>query len=72
MERVLREGAFLGETHIVTGAAHGIGHAVAMILAAHGTQVALVDLYPERLADPRISGYTTGQVVQANGGMYPA
>jgi NADP-dependent 3-hydroxy acid dehydrogenase YdfG len=55
MERVLREGAFLGETHIVTGAAEGIGHAVATALS-----------------EPRISGYTTGQVVQASGGMYLA
>lgn len=43
-ERVLREGAFEGETHIVTGAGQGIGHAVAGMLAAHGAQVVLVDI----------------------------
>jgi 3-oxoacyl-[acyl-carrier protein] reductase len=53
MERVLREGAFRGETHVVTGAAQGIGHAVARALAAHGACVALVDLDPARVAEAR-------------------
>ena len=44
MARVLREGAFEGETHIVTGAAQGIGNAVATALAEHGAQVVIVDL----------------------------
>lgn len=43
-KRVLREGAFEGQTHIVTGAAQGIGRAVATALALHGAQVLLVDL----------------------------
>jgi 3-oxoacyl-[acyl-carrier protein] reductase len=51
MERLLRDGAFEGETHIVTGAAQGIGNAVARCLARHGAQVALVDLDPGRLAE---------------------
>ncbi len=51
MERVLREGAFDGETHIVTGAAQGIGNAVARALAAHGARVVLVDLDPARLEE---------------------
>ena len=42
MTRVLREGAFEGETHIVTGAGQGIGNAVATALAEHGAQVVLV------------------------------
>ena len=46
MEPVLREGAFRGETHIVIGAAHGIGNRVAAALATHGARVALVDLDP--------------------------
>jgi len=50
MQRVLRDGAFEGESHIVTGAAQGIGNAVARVLAAHGAQVTLVDLDPGRLA----------------------
>ncbi len=49
MARVLRDGAFEGETHIVTGAAQGIGNAVATMLAEHGAQVVLVDLDPARL-----------------------
>lgn len=49
MERVLREGAFMGETHLVTGAGQGIGECVARALAAHGAQVVLVDLAEERL-----------------------
>ena len=44
MARVLRDGAFTGETHIVTGSAQGIGFAVATMLAEHGAQVVLVDL----------------------------
>jgi len=51
MARVLRDGAFEGETHIVTGAAQGIGNAVATALAEHGAQVVLVDLDPGRLAE---------------------
>jgi len=51
MARVLREGAFEGETHIVTGAAQGIGRAVATALAEHGAQLVLVDLEEGRLAE---------------------
>lgn len=53
MERVLRDGAFEGETHIVTGAGQGIGRCVAMALAAHGAQVTLVDLDEGRLSEVR-------------------
>jgi len=53
MEQVLRAGAFSGETHIVTGAAQGIGNAVATVLAAHGALVALVDLDEGKLAEAR-------------------
>jgi 3-oxoacyl-[acyl-carrier protein] reductase len=51
MAKVLRDGAFTGETHIVTGAAQGIGHAIATMLAEHGAQVVLVDLDEGRLRD---------------------
>jgi 3-oxoacyl-[acyl-carrier protein] reductase len=51
MARVLRDGAFEGETHIVTGAAQGIGRAVATALAEHGAQVVLVDLDEGRLRE---------------------
>ena len=53
MQRVLREGAFEGESHIVTGAAQGIGQCVAAALAAHGAQVTLVDLDAARLGEVR-------------------
>jgi 3-oxoacyl-[acyl-carrier protein] reductase len=64
MERVLREGAFEGETHIVTGAAQGIGNCVARTLAAHGAHVVLVDLDPGRLAE-------AAQEIEAEGGLAP-
>jgi len=70
MKLALREGAFAGETHIVTGAAQGIGNRVAAVLAAHGAKVALVDLDPERLEEARreIAGYAPNppMVVRAN------
>ena len=53
MKRVLRDGAFEGETHIVTGAAQGIGHQVAATLAAHGACVVLVDLDAGRVEEAR-------------------
>lgn len=53
MTRVLREGAFAGETHIVTGAAQGIGRQVAAVLALHGARVALVDLDRNRLEEAK-------------------
>ena len=53
MERWLRDGAFEGETHIVTGAGQGIGQCVATALAVHGAQVALVDLDPGRVGEVR-------------------
>ena len=51
MYAVLREDAFLGETHIVTGSGQGIGLAVATLLAQHGAQVAMVDLDANRLKE---------------------
>jgi 3-oxoacyl-[acyl-carrier protein] reductase len=53
MDAILREDAFLGQTHIVTGAAQGIGHAIAHVLARHGAQVAMVDLDAKRLEEAR-------------------
>ena len=53
MDLVLREGAFEGETHIVTGAGQGIGNAIAAALAAHGACVALVELDAVKLGEVR-------------------
>jgi len=53
VERVLRADAFEGETHIVTGAAQGIGNQVAATLALHGACVVMVDLDPGRLEEAR-------------------
>ena len=53
MDPVLREGAFIGQTHIVTGAAQGIGHAVSRMLASHGAHVVMVDLDAGRLEEAR-------------------
>ncbi|MBW2417470.1 MAG: SDR family oxidoreductase [Deltaproteobacteria bacterium] len=70
MERVLREGAFTGETHIVTGASQGIGNRVAAALAAHGACVALVDLDEGRLREVQseLAGFAATEplVVPAN------
>lgn len=52
-QRLLRDGAFTGETHIVTGAGQGIGKSIAATLAAHGACVALVDLDAGKLAEVR-------------------
>jgi 3-oxoacyl-[acyl-carrier protein] reductase len=64
MERVLREGAFHGETHLVTGAGQGIGEQVARALAAHGAQVVLVDLDAGRLGE-------VGKSIAADGAPEP-
>ena len=50
MKLVLREGAFLGQTHIVTGAAQGIGHAIAQrgLRAGGGDRAGGVSRLPER------------------------
>jgi 3-oxoacyl-[acyl-carrier protein] reductase len=69
MDLILRENAFLGETHIVTGAAQGIGFCVAEALARHGAQVAMIDLDAGRLeeAKSRIEqAAVTPLVVSAN------
>jgi 3-oxoacyl-[acyl-carrier protein] reductase len=50
MERALRDGAFEGQTVIVTGSAQGIGQAVAAAFAAHGGQVGIVDIDAGRVA----------------------
>ena len=64
MERVLREGAFEGQTHVVTGAAQGIGRAVAVAFAAHGARVAMVDIQTAKLEGVRDS-------IRAAGGAPP-
>ncbi len=70
MEKILRDGAFDGETHIVTGAGQGIGNCVAATLANHGACVALVDLDAGRLEAVRdeIKSFAAIEpiVVQAN------
>lgn len=55
MERLTEEGAmndrFDAKTAIVTGAGSGIGHAVALRLAAEGGRVVAVDVVAERVED---------------------
>ena len=53
METLLRAGAFEGQTVIVTGAAQGIGSAVARAFAAHGAQVAIADVDAGRVKAAR-------------------
>jgi 3-oxoacyl-[acyl-carrier protein] reductase len=62
MDPVLRSDAFVGQTHIVTGAAQGIGHAVAAMLAKHGAQVVMVDLDAGRLEEARAALASDAQV----------
>lgn len=70
MQLVLRKDAFEGQTHIVTGAAQGIGNAVARALAAHGAKVALVDLQKDKVeaaaADIAASGAVSPIALAAN------
>ena len=69
MDLILRENAFLGETHIVTGAAQGIGFCVAEALARHGAQVAMIDLDAGRLEEAKArieQAAVTPLVVSAN------
>jgi 3-oxoacyl-[acyl-carrier protein] reductase len=69
MDLILRENAFLGETHIVTGAAQGIGFCVAEALARHGAQVAMIDLDEGRLEEAKArieQAAVTPLVVSAN------
>jgi 2,3-dihydro-2,3-dihydroxybenzoate dehydrogenase len=54
-----------GRTAIVTGAARGIGHAVAVALAAEGTRVIAVDLTEPDLPDARAADVTDAGQVQA-------
>ena len=64
MDLVLRDGAFLGETHI-----QAFKRATLLGKVAQPEDIAAAVL---GMACPRISGYTTGQIFAANGGLYLA
>lgn len=80
MERLLREGAFEGETHIVTGPANtpmlaavgqeGIEVMSRLTLTGRVAEPEEIAATVAAIADPKLFGYTTGQVFAANGGMY--
>ena len=60
-----RNGGFdlTGRSALITGAAGGIGSAVAQALAGAGATVLVSDV------DPRAASYVTGQVLPVDGGM---
>lgn len=55
-----RRWSFMGKTAVVTGAASGIGKAIAVALAARGCQVVLVDLNEDATAGARKEVETAG------------
>jgi len=57
-------GRLQGQTVIVTGAASGIGRAIALKFAAEGARLVLADLAPE----PRGGGTPTHEAIRAEGG----
>ncbi len=80
-----REGRLTGSRVVVTGAARGIGRAIAEAFAAEGAQLALIDLLPDGLAsaaaalgakpivgdlrDPNSARKTTQAAIDALGGI---
>lgn len=55
-----------GKVAIVTGAANGIGHAIATLFHAHGAQVAGYDLGPPPPGDPAFAVFQQGDVTDAD------
>jgi 2,3-dihydroxy-2,3-dihydro-p-cumate dehydrogenase len=68
METKMNEGKLAGQVAIVTGAAHGIGFAIAQRLAADGARVVLGDVEAEKVAKARAGLEAEGANVAALAG----